>query len=70
MELPSKIKNNKKSLQQGIPPIGNGDLIPNRKFTELVVDSDPFIQIFHKAILKSLGVKTQFFGKWDRFIKQ
>ena len=27
-----------------------------------MVDSDPFIQIFHKAIIKSLGAETQFVG--------
>ena len=36
--------------------------ISNRKFTTLVVDNDQFIQILHKAILKSLGVETQFVG--------
>ena len=67
MELPSKINNNGKSLKQGFSRSRNGDLITNRKFTALVVDSDPFIQILEKAILESQGVETKLIcGKWDR----
>ena len=62
MELPSKINNNEKSLQQGISPSGNGGLISNSKLTALVVDSDRICQILEKAILESQGVETQVVG--------
>ena len=62
MELPSKINNNGKSSKQGFSRSRNGDLITNRKFTALVVDSDPFIQILEKAILESQSVETQYVG--------
>ena len=62
MELPSKINNNEKSIQQGFSPLRNGDFISTRKFTALVVDNDPICQIIEKAILESQGVETQFVG--------
>ncbi|KAL6314145.1 hypothetical protein AAG906_011886 [Vitis piasezkii] len=36
MELPSQFNNHKKSLQQGISLLGNGDLISNSKLIALV----------------------------------
>ena len=62
MELPSKFNNHKKSLQQGISLLGNGDLISNSKLIALVVDSNRIWQIFEKANLESQDVETQVMG--------
>lgn len=62
MKLHNGINSNKKSCQQGISSLGNGDLISDEKLTALVVDSDIICQVLEKAILESQGIQAQVVG--------